>query len=194
MLRIRLLRVGKKNSPSFRVVVTPRRTAPKTGRFLEILGSHNPLRHERVLKGERIKYWLSQGAQPSARVQNMLISEGIMEGEKATAHKSAKKKEEVEGAAEEAKEIAEIKEEEVKAAPEGDEPRSDKSEREGETEETKEESPATGEEKPAEEEASVEEETPTEETKETSATAEGGEETPASESGEEKKKEPATEE
>jgi len=165
MLRIRLLRVGKKNSPSFRVVVTPRRTAPKTGRFLEILGSHNPLRHERVLKGERIKYWLSQGAQPSARVQNMLISEGIIEGEKATAHKSAKKKKEVEGATEEAKEVSRAKEEEVKG--------------EG-TDETKEEPSAT-EDKPAEEE--------TEKTKEVPTTAEGGDGAPTSESVEEKKEE-----
>lgn len=92
MLRIRFLRVGKKNSPSFRVVVTPRRSATKTGRFLEILGSYNPVRHEKGLKAERIQYWLSQGAQPSDRVRNMLISEGIMEGEKVAVHKKAKAK------------------------------------------------------------------------------------------------------
>ena len=169
MLRIRLLRVGKKNSPSFRVVVTPRRTAPKTGRFLEILGFHNPLRHERVLKGDRIKYWLSQGAQPSARVQNMLISEGIIEGEKVTAHKSAKKKEEAEEATKEIKETSETKEEEVKE--EGtEEIKEETTPVEEETQEAKEESPAAEEEKPVEEapkeeEAPAEEESPAEEEK-----------------------------
>jgi len=188
-------------------VVTPRRTAPKTGRFLEILGHHNPLRHERVLKGERIKYWLSQGAQPSARVQNMLISEGIIEGGKVAVHKAAKKKEEVaapeggeprpdlsgrEGSTEEAKETSKVEEGDVEAKETAEVKEGEVETKE--TSEAKEESPAIAEEKPVEEEASVEEETSTEETKETPATVEGGEETPTPESGEEKKKEPATEE
>jgi small subunit ribosomal protein S16 len=94
MLRIRFLRVGKKNSPSFRIVVTPRRSAAKTGRFLEVLGFYNPIRHERGLKRERIQHWLSQGAQPSDSMRNMLVSEGIMEGKKTPVHKKSKKKEE----------------------------------------------------------------------------------------------------
>ncbi len=90
MLRIRFLRVGKKNSPSFRLVVTPRRTAPKTGRFLEILGSFNPIKHQRVFKKERIQYWISQGAQASDTVRNMLIKEGIIQGKKVAVHKKTK--------------------------------------------------------------------------------------------------------
>jgi len=90
MLRIRFLRVGKKNSPSFRLVVTPRRTAPKTGRFLEILGSFNPIKHQSVFKKERIQYWISQGAQASDTVRNMLIREGIIQGKKVAVHKVAK--------------------------------------------------------------------------------------------------------
>ena len=144
-------------------MVTPRRTAPKTGRFLEILGFHNPLRHERVLKGERIKYWLSQGAQPSARVQNMLISEGIIEGEKVAAHKSLKKKDELEETAKEVKETSKITEGEVEAK---DTSEAKEEIKEGET---KEESPAAEEEKPVEEtpkeEAPAEEESPAEEEK-----------------------------
>lgn len=92
MLRIRLSRVGKKNSPTFRLVVTPRRTATKTGRFLEILGFYNPARHEKSFKGERIQYWLSKGAQPSDSVRNMLIQDGIIKGEKVAVHKVAKEK------------------------------------------------------------------------------------------------------
>lgn len=82
MLRLRLRRVGKKNSPAFRLIVTPRRTGPKTGRFLEILGFYNPRTHEKGIKKERILYWMSKGAQPSNTVRNMLISEGIIEGRK----------------------------------------------------------------------------------------------------------------
>lgn len=90
MLRIRLRRVGKKNSPSFRLVVTPRRTAAKTGKFLEILGFYNPRSHERSLKGERIQYWISKGAQPSDSVRNMLIQDGIIKGKKVAVHKKSK--------------------------------------------------------------------------------------------------------
>lgn len=94
MLRIRLLRVGKKNSPSFRLVVTPRRTAAKTGKFLEILGFYNPLQHTKDFKKERIQYWLSMGAQPSDTVHNLLVKEGMSEGAKIAVHKKAKAKEE----------------------------------------------------------------------------------------------------
>jgi len=93
MLRIRLLRVGKKNSPSFRLVVTPKRTASQTGRFLENLGFYNPREHSMKLKKERIQYWISQGAQPSDTAHNMLIAEGIIEGKKIAVHSIAKKQE-----------------------------------------------------------------------------------------------------
>ena len=88
------MRVGKKNSPSFRLVVTPRRTAAKTGKFLEILGFYNPLQHTRAFKKERIQYWLSMGAQPSGTVHNLLVKEGISEGAKIAVHKRVKAKEE----------------------------------------------------------------------------------------------------
>lgn len=87
MLRIRLLRTGRKNVPQFRLVVTPRRTAPKTGKFLEVLGFYNAIKHERNIKKERVEYWLSQGAQPSDTVRNMLISAGILAGKKVPVHK-----------------------------------------------------------------------------------------------------------
>ena len=87
MLRIRLLRVGKKNSPSFRLIVTERHNSPKTGNFLEILGFYNPLRHTKEFKKERIQHWLSQGAQASDTVYNMLVKEGIIAGKKIQVHK-----------------------------------------------------------------------------------------------------------
>lgn len=91
MLRIRLLRIGKKNQPHFRMVVTLRSSAPKTGRFLEILGSYNPIKHQVNLKKERIQHWLSNGAQPSDTARNMLIRAGILEGKKVPVHKKTKK-------------------------------------------------------------------------------------------------------
>ena len=82
MLKIRMQRIGKKNDPAYRVVVAEHTRSPKAGNFLERLGSYNPKTKERVLDGERIKYWLSKGAQASGTMHNMLISAGIISGEK----------------------------------------------------------------------------------------------------------------
>lgn len=87
MIVIRFLRVGKKNQPSFKIVVTDKRRPPRGGRFIEELGFYNPLKKEKVLKPERIKYWLSVGAKPSDTVYNLLVSEKIIEGKKISVHK-----------------------------------------------------------------------------------------------------------
>jgi len=108
MLVIRLFRTGKKNQPSFKIVVTDKRRPPRAGRFVEEVGFYNPLTKEKVLKPERIKYWISVGAKPSATVHNLLVSEKIIEGKKIPAHKVKKVEE---------KPIPEAKEE--KPAPEG---------------------------------------------------------------------------
>ena len=92
MLTIRFLRTGKKNQPFFRIVVTDKKNPPRGGRFLEILGFFNPLTKEKKLKVERMKYWLSVGAQPSDRVHNLLVGEGILKGKKVDVHKKSKKK------------------------------------------------------------------------------------------------------
>jgi small subunit ribosomal protein S16 len=94
MLVIRFLRVGKKNQPSFKIVVVDKRKSSKSGRFIEEVGFYNPLTKEKVLKGDRIKYWLSKGVQPSPTVHNLLIKEKILEGKKVPVHKKSKKKEE----------------------------------------------------------------------------------------------------
>lgn len=94
MLTIRFIRRGKKNQPFFRIVVTDKKNPPKGGRFLEILGFFNPLTKEKSLKLERVKYWLSVGAQPSNRVYNLLVSEKIIQGKKMDVHKKSKKKRE----------------------------------------------------------------------------------------------------
>jgi len=91
MLRVRLFRVGKKNQPSFKLVVTDKRKPPRAGRFVEQVGFYNPLTKEKVLKSERIKHWLSNGAKPSDTVYNLLINEKIIEEKKRPKHKTSKK-------------------------------------------------------------------------------------------------------
>src|SRR5688572_9851549 len=82
-LSIRLTRGGAKKRPYYRIVVADSR-APRDGRFIEKLGSYNPLlakdSPERVkLDAERISHWLSVGAQPSDRVARFLDAAGIRE-------------------------------------------------------------------------------------------------------------------
>jgi len=90
MLVIRLTRVGKKNQPAFRVVLTEK-SNPVRGKFIEILGSYNPRLKTKALKSERIKYWLSKGAQASPTVHNLLVSEKIIEAKKVKAWQPKKK-------------------------------------------------------------------------------------------------------
>lgn len=91
MLVIRLFRVGKKNQPSFKIVVTDKRNPTHAGRFVEEVGFYNLITKEKVLKPERIKYWLSVGAKPSDTVFNFFVSEKIMEGKKIAVQKKSKK-------------------------------------------------------------------------------------------------------
>lgn len=93
MLRIRLQRVGKKNDPYFRLIVTPHTHKAKTGKMTEILGSFNVQSGEHKVEKERIKYWLGVGAQVSPTVQNFLVDQGIMSGNKARTLNSKVKKE-----------------------------------------------------------------------------------------------------
>ena len=72
MLKIRLQRVGRKNDPSFRVVVIESHRAPKSGAAIEILGNYNARQKHVVLKRERIDYWVSKGAQTSQTVRDLL--------------------------------------------------------------------------------------------------------------------------
>lgn len=90
MLVIRLTRIGKKNQPAYRVVLTEK-TNPVRGKFQEILGSYNPRLKTKDLKIERIKYWISKGAQPSPTVHNMLVSEKVISDKKVKAWHPKKK-------------------------------------------------------------------------------------------------------
>ncbi len=78
MLAIRLARMGKTKKPFYRVVVIDKRR-PRNGRFVEIVGTYDPLKNpaEVKLNAERIKYWLGCGAQPSDTVRSFLHSQKI---------------------------------------------------------------------------------------------------------------------
>jgi len=94
MLVIRFFRTGKKGQAFFKIVVTEKQKAPTKGRFVEEVGFYNPLTKEKSVKAERVKYWLSVGAQPSPTVYNLLISEKVIEDKKISVHAKPKKKEE----------------------------------------------------------------------------------------------------
>lgn len=73
MVKIRLKRVGAKNSPAYRIVVADARS-PRDGRFIEEVGTYAPLRKEDnfTLKLDRVEYWLSRGAQPTETVASFI--------------------------------------------------------------------------------------------------------------------------
>jgi small subunit ribosomal protein S16 len=77
-VKIRLTRVGARNDPVWRVVATDQRS-PRDGRFIEVLGHYNPQTDPSTieLKEERIRDWLSRGAQPSNTVKHLLKAKGI---------------------------------------------------------------------------------------------------------------------
>ncbi|MFH1657063.1 MAG: 30S ribosomal protein S16 [bacterium] len=141
MLIIRLLRTGKKHQPFFRVVVCDKDNPPRGGRAVEFLGFRNPLTKEIKLNGERIKYWLSVGAQPSDTVHNLLIKEKIIEEKKVPMFKLTKKKrKEMEDAAkakEAEKTAAEAKEKEEAKVEKTEEVATEVKEEAKEQEETK---------------------------------------------------------
>ena len=84
MVKLRLKRMGAKKRPSYRIVATESRS-PRDGRFIEQIGFYDPLTDPATvtLKEDRIKYWLSVGAQPSETVHSILTKQGVI-GDAAT--------------------------------------------------------------------------------------------------------------
>ena len=123
MLKLRLSRGGTKKRPVYKIVVAESRFA-RDGRFIEKLGFFNPLlpkeKKERIgLESERIKYWLSQGAQPTTRVARILGENNFIPMPKSgnNPNKAIPKKErnkEAEAPKEEAKPAADAPKEEAK--------------------------------------------------------------------------------
>lgn len=86
MLKIRLSRGGRNKLPFYRILVT-NNTSPRDSKFLEKVGTYNPLLADDkegrvIIKKERIEYWLSVGAQPTERVAKFLIALGVKGAEK----------------------------------------------------------------------------------------------------------------
>jgi small subunit ribosomal protein S16 len=76
--RIRLARVGSKKNPIYRVVVADARS-PRDGRFIEIVGRYNPQTQPSTidLDGDKIRDWVSKGAQPSDSVKRLMKAQGL---------------------------------------------------------------------------------------------------------------------
>ncbi len=83
MLTIRLTRIGKTKQPQYRFIVSEKARDP-WGKALEILGNYNPLTTPVLVKidAERVKYWISKGAQCSETVWNLMVDQKIVSGEK----------------------------------------------------------------------------------------------------------------
>jgi len=77
-VKIRLARHGAKKRPFYRIVVADSES-PRDGRFLEIVGTYNPLMEpaEVSFKNERVKYWMDQGALPTNTVKNLIKKENL---------------------------------------------------------------------------------------------------------------------
>lgn len=106
-MKIRLARGGSKKRPSYRIVAADSRM-PRDGRFIEKLGTYNPLlpkdSEDRVkMNVERIQHWLAQGAQPTDRISRMLEAAGVIaKKERANLKKAVPGKKAQERAAEKA--------------------------------------------------------------------------------------------
>jgi small subunit ribosomal protein S16 len=146
MLKIRLSMGGVRKRPVYKIVIADSRY-PRDGKFIEKIGSYNPLlpkdKKERIkVEAERVKYWMSKGAQPTLRVSRILGEAQIMpmpkpgnNPQKAVPKKERKK--EGEEAKEEPK--AEAKKEEPKAEAKKEEPKAEAKKEEPKAEAKKEE-------------------------------------------------------
>ncbi len=155
-LKIRLARAGSKKRPTYRIVVSDSRN-PRDGRFIEKVGTHNPLlpkdsENRVTLKTDRVEHWLSQGARPTDRVARFLDAAGLMKrtanNNPVKAKPKAKAQERLEAAAEAAKEAEEAAKE-AAAAPVEEAAPEETAEAEAPAAET-EEAPAAEAEAPAE--------------------------------------------
>lgn len=112
-MKIRLARGGSKKRPFYRIVAADSRM-PRDGRFIEKLGTYNPLlpkdSEERVkMDMERVKHWLDQGAQPTDRISRMLEAAGVLDKKERNNPKKAEP-------GQKAKDLAEAKAEKAAAA------------------------------------------------------------------------------
>lgn len=79
---IRFQRIGRKNDPSFRMVVLEKTSGPKAGTYVDLVGTYNPKTKAFNADGAKIKEWLAKGAQLSPSLRNLLIDKNVLEGTK----------------------------------------------------------------------------------------------------------------
>lgn len=93
MLKIRLTRIGRKKRPFYRIVLTEASRSNR-GRYIELLGSLDPHKRKEsfIVKEDRIRHWLSHGAEASVSVHNLLADRGIIKEKKKKATRQNKKK------------------------------------------------------------------------------------------------------
>jgi len=82
MLMMRLQRVGRKNDPAYRIVVTDKRTGVKSDKHVDRIGSYNPKLSTIILDKDKAKEWLVNGVQPSVTMHNILVSQGVIDAKK----------------------------------------------------------------------------------------------------------------
>ena len=82
-VKIRLTRMGDKKSPFYRVIVADSRS-PRDGKFIDILGTYNPLTDPAEIKidNDKAKTWIKNGAQPTDTARNILVKSGAIEEKK----------------------------------------------------------------------------------------------------------------
>ncbi|MCC6791624.1 MAG: 30S ribosomal protein S16 [Thermomicrobiales bacterium] len=90
MIKLRLRRMGAKKRPSYRIVAADSRS-PRDGRIIESLGYYDPLTEPATVKvnEDRVRHWLSVGAQPSDTVRNLLRRQGLVADDPSRAHAAA---------------------------------------------------------------------------------------------------------
>jgi len=79
MLKIRLTRLGDKKSPFYRVIVADSRS-PRDGKFVDIIGTYNPLTNPAEIKidNEKAAEWIKNGAQPTDTAKALLVKSGVI--------------------------------------------------------------------------------------------------------------------
>ncbi len=92
-VKMRLTRMGDKKSPFYRVIIADSK-APRDGKFIDIVGTYNPLTNpaEVKLDNEKVAKWLANGAQPTDTVRGLLVQNGLLEAKPMPAKTNAKKK------------------------------------------------------------------------------------------------------
>jgi small subunit ribosomal protein S16 len=91
-VKLRLMRMGKTKQPTYRLVAADSRS-PRNGRFIELLGTYQPRKEpsELNINAEKTARWIANGAQPTERVQKILVAAGVLAGEAASKTMAAKK-------------------------------------------------------------------------------------------------------